>query len=231
MRQKASRWMGVGKKLLEKLRGMARVPRIFKSPKIDILVIGGLMLIAGYLTLAVIMRTPQPFAGVASGSMEPYLSRGNLIIIKNVPPGEIREGDVIVHTAREGGGSYSRVHRVVRVEKDPAAGLVFWTKGDALDRMDATGTVAEDVKGRVARKVPIIGYFWLFFWGKYGIVLACVALALYIVIYKGEQVLRYAKTIRVRRPEPEVIARLDRVEEALRELARAISEQNQNRSD
>lgn len=72
---------------------------------------------------------------VTGGSMKPFLRSGDIAIIRNVPPGFLKIGDVILC----GRDSQELIlHRLLNIQKnDPAAGgSRLYTKGDALDRMD-----------------------------------------------------------------------------------------------
>lgn len=193
---------------------------IFKNLKVDLATLVLLLLAVLYGGTAFKMQTPLPFAPIASGSMEPAISQGDLALVKRVGASEIQEGDVIVFTippeTRPAGYPAIRLaHRVVRVEKDPAAGLVFWTKGDALEVMDPFGTPARLVHGKVVYAVPVLGHAWLFFQSKPGLIFAGLVVIL-LVLYRVEKPLRtWANAIVAGRiTDPELLAKIDEMEEA-----------------
>jgi len=67
-----------------------------------------------------------------TGSMRPLIAPGDLVVVRPVPVGEIRIGDLI--TFREPTGSRLIVtHRVVGIEETDA-GRAFTTRGDANPR-------------------------------------------------------------------------------------------------
>lgn len=98
---------------------------------------------------------------VLSGSMEPALGVGDVVIDSRVSPAEVRVGDIVTFPDPEGTGRLI-THRVRRLRiVDGSAHVV--TKGDntnAVERWDipATGSL-----GRVEYRVPLLGFlvFWL----------------------------------------------------------------------
>lgn len=83
---------------------------------------------------------------VLSGSMEPTLSVGDLLIV--VPSDEYRIGDIVVYES----AGISVVHRIIALEDGVAV-----TQGDANNACDDPISLSA-VKGRVVRAIPIIGY-------------------------------------------------------------------------
>jgi signal peptidase len=93
---------------------------------------------------------PMPFgvgaAGFVSGSMEPELSVGDLIIVKERDAYEV--GDVIVYQD----GRMSVAHRIVAMDEETVT-----AKGDANNTNDSPITPAQ-IKGEVVTAVPLVGY-------------------------------------------------------------------------
>lgn len=93
---------------------------------------------------------PMPFgvgsAVVLSGSMEPELSVGDLLLV--APSGEYVVNDVVVFQD----GRTPVVHRIVRFEEGNAV-----TKGDANDTEDSP-IPQEEIKGKVIFVIPLAGY-------------------------------------------------------------------------
>ena len=84
-------------------------------------------------------------AVVLSGSMEPALSVGDLLILKEAE--DYRAGDVVVYQS----GSMPVVHRIV----DIADGMVT-TRGDANNVSDGAIALSQ-VKGKVIAHIPHVG--------------------------------------------------------------------------
>ena len=83
---------------------------------------------------------------VLSGSMEPELSVGDLLII--VPREDYEIGDVIVYQV----GRSSVVHRIIAIEGDEVI-----TQGDANNAPD-DAILHSNIKGEVAFAIPLIGH-------------------------------------------------------------------------
>lgn len=94
-------------------------------------------------------QLPMPFgvgaAIVLTGSMEPTLSAGDLIIVRQQT--EVAVGDIVVY---QNGGSLV-VHRVIRLEGDSIT-----TQGDANNAHDEPIPLSA-VKGEVLFRIPYVG--------------------------------------------------------------------------
>ena len=91
---------------------------------------------------------------IATPSMSGAIETGDAIIIKRADSYEV--GDVITYFPAE--ADYSVKHRIVRAD-----GEKFYTKGDANPSEDPDPVFAEQIAGRVTKKIPKVGYFieWL----------------------------------------------------------------------
>lgn len=126
-----------------------------KSGIIRLLVIAVLGLILGFNVYSMNASTlignklPMPFgigmATVLSGSMEPELSVGDLIVVKKQET--YKENDVVVYQD----GNMLVVHRIIDIEEE-----TMTTKGDANNTNDQPVSL-ELVKGSVVLSVPFIG--------------------------------------------------------------------------
>lgn len=100
---------------------------------------------------------------VISNSMEPFLSKGDLVIYKRVDPAVIDIGDVIAFKTQLPSSSLPDVtmHRVIDIVKKDGM-TYFVTKGDNVDSKDATVVSPRDVIGLYQAKIPYVGYAFLF---------------------------------------------------------------------
>ncbi|QAU14036.1 signal peptidase I [Halorubrum sp. BOL3-1] len=85
---------------------------------------------------------------VLSGSMEPALSPGDVVIVDASVP--ISVGDIITYRT---GDTVPTTHRVVG-ERDGG----YETKGDANDNVDAGLVVPDAIVGRVVITIPLVGH-------------------------------------------------------------------------
>jgi signal peptidase len=91
---------------------------------------------------------------VQSGSMEPAIKTGSMVVVKPVSSYEI--GDVVTYFDRED-GKKTITHRVVK--KLVTSGIIqITTKGDANDVADAIPTTQDLIVGKVFFSVSFIGY-------------------------------------------------------------------------
>jgi len=104
---------------------------------------------------------------VLSGSMEPHISTGDLVVTKPVSTDEIKAGDIITFSSSS--NKRLTTHRVISIEG--ADQLQFQTKGDANEDADPYMVPAKNVVGKVCLKIPYFGYVSQFIKTPIGFVL------------------------------------------------------------
>lgn len=93
---------------------------------------------------------------VISGSMEPTIENGSYIIVKEISPAKLQEGDVITFISEEPAiyGMYN-THRIYDICKDTYTGeTLFITKGDAHEETDSYPVLKEQIVGKMVKVVP-----------------------------------------------------------------------------
>jgi signal peptidase I len=112
-----------------------------------------------------VIVAPALFGGrsltVLSGSMDPALKVGDIVIDSQVSPPEVRVGDIITFSDPEGTDKLI-THRVRRLRiTDGTAHVV--TKGDNTNAVERWEMPAGGSLGRVEYRVPLLGFlvFWL----------------------------------------------------------------------
>lgn len=109
------------------------------------------------------LHTDKPVMAVVSNSMDPTLKKGDLVVVKGVPPEDIAIGDIIVyHNPLQG---VEVVHRVIDIKRNGNE-LIFYTKGDnyRTNRLsDQEAGIAPPVrdywvKGKVVVTIPKLGW-------------------------------------------------------------------------
>jgi len=98
-------------------------------------------------------------SAVLSGSMEPALHTGSLIVICPVAPETLREGDIITfRTVAVSGGTVT--HRISSIIHNSP--VMFETKGDANQNIDVFTVSERDLAGKVVVHIPLLGYLTQF---------------------------------------------------------------------
>jgi signal peptidase len=98
----------------------------------------------------------QPYT-IETGSMQPKLPPGTLVVVKPIEPRDIGIGDVLTYQLRPGEPAVV-THRVVAQGVDGGGRPVFWTKGDANSATDARPVRSVQVRGKLWYSVPYVGY-------------------------------------------------------------------------
>ncbi len=141
------------------------------------LIIVTLVLIASLTSLSVIKN---PFGvkllSVQSGSMEPSIKTGSVVIVKNQDTYGL--GDIITFT--DNPQNDSTTHRIIKSEvKDGKE--IYTTKGDANQGDDRLTTTSEKILGKVIFDVPYLGYPVSFAKTQYGFIFLIVVPATIII--------------------------------------------------
>lgn len=114
---------------------------------------------------------------IVSGSMLPELQIGDIVVIKPVEEGTLKEGDII--TFREGNSIVT--HRIDHVID---SGKRFITKGDANSSEDINPVTYDNIEGKYEFKIAKLGNFVLFMQNKIGIIV--VALIIYMIYFASK---------------------------------------------
>lgn len=108
---------------------------------------------------------------VLSGSMEPAIRTGDVIVVRPVQQGELaKEGDVITFFAKED-SSMLITHRVVGLIQVNQKPVAYVTKGDNNESQDLTPVPVDRVVGLYQWRIPFFGYISDFMHKPFGILL------------------------------------------------------------
>jgi signal peptidase len=120
---------------------------------------------------------------VLSGSMEPAIGTGSVVVIRPVDPAQLRAGDVISFTTQDPGGPVAVVtHRIAEV-KSGTDGPEFVTRGDANDTNDPDTVRAVNVQGEVWYHVPWFGHVRDLLLSRTGLLFGAAAVLLVIGLW------------------------------------------------
>ncbi len=146
---------------LQRTRTLERAPRPKPGP-VTRLLTGAASLVALAVAIVFLLAAVGPQTGlygtftVVSGSMEPSIPTGSLVVVLPVDPVAIRVGDVITYTSPD--APYPTLtHRVLSIIQT-SQGVAFQTKGDANLTLDPFEVSYARKGGRVVLAVPWLGY-------------------------------------------------------------------------
>jgi len=117
------------------------------------------MLVGSFTLLPGVFILPRIFKveirTVVSGSMEPAIERGSIVVAKPVSPEDLFAGDVILFHQPE---DPTRIvtHRIVEIDEGPPR--TIYTRGDANNNRDHWRLNGGEVVGKAIFNIPKIGY-------------------------------------------------------------------------
>jgi len=137
---------------------------------------------------------------VLSGSMEPAIKTGSVIVVK--PTKDYKIGDIITF------GKNTRTetpitHRIVEIIDDNGR-VKYATKGDANNAADNSQVASNRVIGKVYFKAPYLGYAIDSAKKPYGFLFIIIVPALIIIYGEGEKIWKEAKRIKEEKKKGEL---------------------------
>ncbi len=147
------------------------------------LVVLALVIVAGAMAISA-MNTPNgiKILNVQSGSMEPTISTGSLVLVK--PVSNYQKGDIITFKAEKDKNvtntQYTTTHRIYEI-KTVNGNPEYVTKGDANKTPDFITTKTDLIVGKVQLHVPFVGYVISFAKTQNGFILLIVVPATLII--------------------------------------------------
>jgi signal peptidase len=128
---------------------------------------------------------------VMSGSMEPAIPVGSIVVVKKVNAEDVEVGDVIAFQTGESG----TMHRVVeKVVEDGS--FYFRTKGDANEDPDPWIVKPEDVSGALMLTIPYYGYLLHFAGTPIGFALFILVPAIILIANEVRNILKCRKGVK-----------------------------------
>ena len=115
-----------------------------------------LLVVALLIAALAVAGASLGYRGVAilSGSMEPKISTGDLVLVDSIRAGEMAVGDVVTFQSEAG---FSVTHRVTGLRAKGDGSLAVETRGDANPVPERWSTSPEATVGRVVATVPELG--------------------------------------------------------------------------
>lgn len=115
-----------------------------------------MMVTLAYVVIPAITGTLQ-FLLVLSGSMHPVMQTGDMVVVRTMPPEDVRAGDIVAYHDPGGAENVIVTHRAIEIEKEGDI-INFKTKGDANEDVDTYTVTSEDVIGEMVFVLPYLGY-------------------------------------------------------------------------
>lgn len=101
---------------------------------------------------------PVAPVAVATGSMEPTIQVGDVVIVRRTDPDQLQVGDIVRYRK----DNYSVIHRIVAQQKGQnGQTLSFTTQGDNNNGPDSDPVLPDQIMGKVILTVPNAGKFTL----------------------------------------------------------------------
>jgi signal peptidase I len=150
----------------------------------------GFAVVVLFMALAIITFIAPHFGwrvdAVLSGSMEPELKVGSVVITRPVDIGSVNAGNII--TFRSPLNGKLTTHRVISVTSSPS--VILRTKGDANEDADPFIVGSQNVVGRVCFNIAYMGYVSQFLKSRLGLLLFLYLPGLIIVLMEVRNIWR-----------------------------------------
>lgn len=151
------------------------------------------LLVATVVVIAVFLLFYRPvslagdtlYEPVYTGSMNPAIPVGSIVVIKPVDPETLKINDIICFKLSE---PPSITHRIANITSEG-----FLTKGDANEDIDQWTVKKESVIGKVILTVPYFGYIGYFVRTPIGFILLIIIPASLIIILEIRHIIKELK--------------------------------------
>jgi len=130
---------------------------------------------------------------VLSGSMNPAFNVGSVVFVREINPEQLTQGDIITFRSHAGSESLT-THRVVSVNHDEG-NLSFVTRGDANSVNDPSPVLAENIIGRVAGSIPLLGHLLSFIQTRQGLILLIFIPGAIIILVEIMKIIKSRKLV------------------------------------
>ena len=138
------------------------------------------------------------FLIVLSGSMNPLMQPGDMVVVRTMPPEDVRVGDVITFHDPAGTENVIVTHRVIGIEEEDGI-INIHTKGDANGDADPFTVTSDDVIGEMVFVLPYLGYALDRAKGKLTFILLVILPSLLIVADELRKIMIYSNPVLARR--------------------------------
>lgn len=129
---------------------------IYEEDPSGLVPFAAILVLAIWFTIGVFPIKP---VGVATASMLPQISVGDMVILKEVKSEELKVGDVIGYKL----DNITVVHRIASINQNSSMEYIYTTKGDNNDQEDYLPVKEDAIVGKVVFKVKYVALptIWL----------------------------------------------------------------------
>lgn len=172
------------------------------------------------------LRTWAPCMAISGKSMEPELRAGDLILIEQISPQEVKKGDVIVFeipTLVRKHYNYPLVvaHRVIEIQQRGGE-IIYKTKGDNTGE-DPFIVRTVDLKGKVGTKISYLGLPLLFLQSNQGLISVAVIFLLIGLGTYNPEIIQIKRRVQKDVFSP-VLQEQQEIKQTMKEFASAVAE-------
>lgn len=173
-----------------------------KSVKIIQIVVYTVIIVIGLFLLVTLfpIKGNYQIKVVLSGSMEPAIHTGSIVVIK--PVEQYNVGDVVIF-GKDTAKDVPTTHRIVSSRAVEGV-MLFTTKGDANKSPDTTEIRLSDIHGKALLDIPYLGYVIDFVKTPLGLILVIVLPAIFIVYDEIRKIVQEVKRLKMPNPEKNV---------------------------
>ncbi len=151
-----------------------------------------LFIVFSAVMLAFVLPTGWKALSVQTGSMEPSISPGDLVLVRNIPAANYQTGDVITFVNPEN-KQQTITHRIVGINE--GSRRVYVTKGDANDQPDRPFNETQ-VVGKTIFTVPFLGRLVDFMHTIPGLILVIYIPAIWMISIETKRLTAYYRRIK-----------------------------------
>ena len=139
---------------------------------------------------------------VLSGSMNPVMQTGDMVVVRTMLPEDVGVGDIIAYHDPGGAENVIVTHRAIGIEREGAT-INFKTKGDANEDVDTYTVTSDDVIGEMVFVIPFLGYALDRAKGKLTFILLVILPSLLIVADELRKIIMYSNPVLARKTNRE----------------------------
>ena len=151
-------------------------------------------------------------------------SAGDLVLVKEVDPSTLKEGDIIAYTSQNTSNYGETVtHKIRKLTTDANGEPGFVTYGTTTDTDDETVVTYPYVLGKYSRHIPKVGTFFQFLKSTPGYVVCILVPFLLLILLEGIRCIRLFRKYKAEQ-QAELQAERDKIEADRAETQRMMQE-------